>query len=377
MKPKHYFLLICLLLLPALSGCWDLLEVDKRTFVTTIGIDTNPRGEATVTVQIPLANHMTPSTASSGAQPQGKQFSTVSFSAKTVGGALNALQAKTYRDLVLEQNKSIIISEEVARQGVKALTEFLIRNPKAPPQALVFVANNHTAREILSSTPIQETLPGMEFNQASQLKIKTTWTYYTPIWEFEKNLTHASTDAIAPLIDFDPDDKTYLVAGLAVFNGDHLAGKLDMAETQFFGLLSGLMRAGGITLNLPGNETLTLRNVLGGTSIKVEKTKDGLPFFLVKTSITGSLNELISARKEVTPSYSRRLQSAIEKELTSKLTEVVKKLQSYNSDVVNFGEELRVQHQDLWKQIKWKEIYPAVPFEIKVKATIERDGVYR
>ena len=54
-------ILACLV---SLSGCWDLVEVDRRTFVTTIGIDTGNNGDTSVIVQIPLPERMLPSSIS-------------------------------------------------------------------------------------------------------------------------------------------------------------------------------------------------------------------------------------------------------------------------------------------------------------------------
>jgi hypothetical protein len=71
-----------------------------------------------------------------------------------VNDALNILQAKTYNKLVIEQNKSIIIGETAARRGIKPLLGYFIRNPKAPPQSLIFVAHHHTAGKVLSFTPV-------------------------------------------------------------------------------------------------------------------------------------------------------------------------------------------------------------------------------
>lgn len=110
-----------------------------------------------------------------------KEADIVPVSSHAHMAALNILQSKTYRDLVIEQNKSVIISENFARQGIESLLEYFIRNPKAPPQSLIFVAHHHSAREVLSFTPVQETLPGLEFSAAAQSAVKYDRTYFTSI----------------------------------------------------------------------------------------------------------------------------------------------------------------------------------------------------
>lgn len=374
---------LILVFLFSFSGCWDLTEVDRRTFVTTIGIDAKTPGETTVMVQIPLPQRMLPSSAAGRGSAQGKQFSTTSITARTVNEALNILQAKTYSELVIEQNKTIILGETAARRGINSLLEYFIRNPKAPPQSLVFVAHQHTAEEILSFTPVQETLPGLEFTGAAQSAVKYDRTYFTSVGQFESRAIHTATDAFAPLIDIDEKEGVYIEAGLAAFDGFHLAGELDMEETQMYGLLSGLMRAGNLTLTLPGNEILSLRNVSGRTKIKVKPLKEGassqedLPFFVVNVNFNGTLSELSKEYKEIKPMDRRQLELAMQRVLAPKISGVIEKLQSYNSDIINFGEEFRVQHLEQWKKRQWKQIFPKVPFQVVVKAKIERDGALR
>ena len=290
------FILVCLLV--SLSGCWDLTEVNRRTFVTTMGIDAKPSGEFAVMIQIPLPQRMLPSSASGRGNVQGKQFSTASITARTVNEALNILQAKTYDELVVEQNKSIIIGEAAAHRGIKSLLEYFIRNPKAPPQALIFVAHHHTAGEVLSFTPVQETLPGLQLTGAAQTAAKYDRIYFTSVGQFESRAIHTATDAFAPLIDLDQKEGMYIEAGLAAFDGFHLAGELDMEETQMYGLLSGLMKAGNLTFTLPDNKVLSLRNVNGRAKIHVKTSGQNLPFFTVKVKINGSLSELADNRKE-------------------------------------------------------------------------------
>lgn len=362
----------------ALSGCWDLVEVDRRTFATTIGIDSDQQGNVSLSVQLPLPEHMLSSSASStSGQSPNKEFSTSRITAKTANEALDILQTRTYRELVIEQNKSIVISESAAKRGIKPLIDFFIRNPKAPPQSLIFVAHHHTAEEVLSMMPVQEILPGLQFISSAQSPVKSDRTYFISVGQFETKAIHTATDAYAPLIDLEQKEGMYEVAGLAVFDGFHLAGELNMEETQMFGLLSSQMDAGQLTLSLPEQGILSLRNVNARSSIKVRIAKDGSPFFIAKVQFHSTLSELEKEHKDVSPQVIRRLELAMQRVLTPKISRVIRKLQSYNSDIIDFGEEYRVQHFESWKKRSWKQTFPEARFKVIVHAKIERDGILR
>lgn len=366
------FLLFFLLLF--ISGCWDLAEIDRRSFATTIGIDVTPEQMVLLSVQIPFPQKMLPPGTVSGGAEQGKEFNTISITAKTVHTAFNELQTKTYRNLVIQQNKSVIIGEAAAQQGVKPLMDFLLRSPKAPPQSLVFIAHVQTAHEILTFSPKQKTLPGEQFIQVAQSDEKYDRTYFIPIWLFEQKLTHETKDTYAPLITFDEADGQFIIAGLGVFNGDRLAGELNMEETQFFGLIKSLTRAGQMTFEFSERNMVSLNDVTAKTRIKVE-TSAGLPHFNIKTNIKGAIGELPGGESEITPALLGRLEQAIAKEIESKMAAVIKRLQAFNSDCINFGEELRVQHQGIWETINWKKVFPGIPFTVRVKVAIDRNGV--
>lgn len=366
-------IIFCFLL--TLSGCWDLEEVDRRVFATSIGIDLDLKmpDQVELSLQEPQSQKMLPPGAKAG--ESGKKFITISTSAETVLGAFNDLQTKTNGELVIQQNKSIIMGEQAARLDVTPLLDWLLRSPSAPPQALVFIARGR-AKDILTFEPAQENLPGLDFVQTAQSITKYDRTYFIPLWKFGQKLIQGSKDTYAPLINVDRDEGKYIIAGLAVFNGKRMAGELGPEDTQSFGILANLMKAGSMTIKFDRDKKLTLRNVGAVTSLKVKIDHDR-PSFLIKTTLTGSLNELSGGYMKLTPFKNRQLEKIVKAEIHSRMEAVIRKLQQMNSDPIDFGEEFRAQHQDVWQRIAWKKVFPSVPFRIKLRVKIQRDGVWR
>ncbi|HEX3046744.1 MAG TPA: Ger(x)C family spore germination protein [Bacillota bacterium] len=372
-------LLIAFCLLFTLSGCWDLEEVDRRVFATTIGIDLNTGAgdQVELSVQVPQPQKMLPPGAKAG--ESGKKFSTISTTAETTLDAFNDLQAKTNGELVIQQNKSIIMGEAAARRDVSPLLDWLLRSPKAPPQALVFIARGSMARDILSFEPAQESLPGLDFMQAAQSVAKYDRTYFIPVWKFGQKLVHGTKDTYAPLITLDKAEGQYVIAGLAVFNGKRMAGELSPEETQIFGILANLMKTGSITINMARGRKISLRNVEGNTTLIIKINRE-TPLFVVKTAITGSLSEMTGGYLKLTPSENRRLEKIASAEIYSRMMAVIRKLQQLDADTLDFGEQLRAQHPDVWEKMTrpgWKKAFPTVPFSIELKVKIQRDGIFR
>ena len=106
-----------------------------------------------------------------------------------------------------------------------------------------------------------------------------------------KDRPGAGWDRVLPLIherdqwkiDYNPEERQYVREGLAVFNGDRLAGELTAEEAQMFGLISGEMKSGSISFQLPPEKLgpghrASLRDIHGDTRIRV-RLKNGLPHY--------------------------------------------------------------------------------------------------
>lgn len=372
---RGFLSLVIFFIVITISGCWDLKEVDRLAFGTTIGIDRESEDTIRVTVQIPQTQNLLPPGLRGGGG-ENKQFSLSSFTGISVNSAFAKLETKSSRDLVISQNKSIIIGTAAAQNDMRTILDFLVRNAQAPPQATVMIADGATAAEVLEMKLVTEVLPGLEFVQASQNIEKYDWTYFIPIWEFHQKLNHETKDAFASVIAMDRKEKRYVQAGLAVFSGDRLAGKLSPKEAQSFGILANLMRSGQMDFKLPSGEKVTLRNVDAKTRIKI-KAESNLPHFLVRTKIKASFSELTGAGKEVSQADLQYLQKTIARMVQRDLQAVIKKLQGLNSDVIDFGEQLRVQHEGLWRKLDWRKTFPKVSYRVEVKVQILSDGVMR
>ncbi len=369
---KHY--LVIALVVTAfifLPGCWDFHSVDQLSFVTTAGIDQGPENRINLSVQVPIPQNVLPPVVEGGKTE--KMFYSINTSAKTVNEAFDLLETRTDRSLMISLNKSIIIGEAAAREGVQPLLDFFTRMPQSPLQALIFITDQIRAEEVLKLTPAPSILPGMFLSSAGQSVTKFDETFFIPLWHFHQKLIHESKDAYAPLIKIDQPHQVYDISGLAVFNGDRMAGKLSIEETEAFGLVTGLSKA-ALTVFSSSQNTITLRTLQAKTKIKV-KLRQGIPHFKINTAVNGSINEL-EKQEPIYPNI-ERYQKSIAAELQHKIEALIKKLQSCNSDVVNFGEAFRVQHQSVWKKTAWKKVYPTVPFSVQVKVKILSDGRFR
>lgn len=379
MKHKLFWFIIISLLF--VSGCWDLEDVDRRAFMTAIGVDAVSANQVSLTVQIPLLEEVLPPGTGQGGN-RGKDFQTIAMNGRTVFEAYRKLQMRVERHLVIQQKQLLVVGAEAARLGVNPVLDWLVRSPKTPPHCLILVAKNpRTAREILQFTPATKTMPGITSDISRRTITKSDRTYFMPTWLFRQKLLHESKDVYATLLDLDEAQGQYVLEGLAVFNGHRMAGELNAEETQSFGLLTNQMKAGGMTFDFSSDiagPKYSIQTVHGKTRIKVF-IRHGRPYFLVQTNIRAVLNEIVNFRNQmkIPLGFIRKLETKIQTEVETRLTKTIEKLQQLNSDPIDFGEQFRVQHPKVWKQVVWKKIFPEVPYSVRVKVKILREGIMR
>lgn len=176
-KAKRIFLLI--FLVPLLTGCWDSREIEQRSTILAIGIDKAGPGaeerEAEVShrkgdISIP-EEHMieiTVQIAIPGRIPLGPQVGAgekkpvlvVSVVGHTIEDAIYNLQQEIADEIFLGHLRLIVLSEEVAKEGVKRFNDYLRRNPEIRRTASI-VVSKEKASKYMEVSPELERVPSL------------------------------------------------------------------------------------------------------------------------------------------------------------------------------------------------------------------------
>src|SRR5690606_3089106 len=115
MRKQIVLLLIAILFLSSLTGCWSRREVADLAIVVGLGIDKNEEGEYVVSVQVINPSETATSTMGGGYTTAATTYST---SGKIVFEALRKLSKEAPRKLYLAHLRMIVIGEEVAKEGI-------------------------------------------------------------------------------------------------------------------------------------------------------------------------------------------------------------------------------------------------------------------
>ncbi|GAE94446.1 spore germination protein GerKC [Gracilibacillus boraciitolerans JCM 21714] len=124
-----------------LVGCWDVQELTELGIVTAIAIDKDEEtGEYILTSQ-----YLRPSAESTFAPSQEEPFLIVSVKGRTISELMRKANHKIDRKSFYAHNKVIVVSEQVAKEGLVSLFETFQRKQEVRSYVWVAVAHETSA----------------------------------------------------------------------------------------------------------------------------------------------------------------------------------------------------------------------------------------
>jgi len=138
---KKIFLIILMFLT---TGCYDYVEINDLSFVSAIGIDYE---NDTYKLTFELLNDT-----KKGESSSSQEGYTISGSGPTISKAFENISLKIAKTPYFYHLKAMVISEDVAKNHMKEITEYIIRNPKIRNEFYMVLAKDVSAKEIIKNS---------------------------------------------------------------------------------------------------------------------------------------------------------------------------------------------------------------------------------
>ncbi len=376
-------MILCLLLL---TGCWDRKELSEIGIVAGMAIDKNSEtGEYIMTSQ-----YLRPAAESTQTPTPEQPFLVVSTTGKTIAAVMNKANYTIDRKSFFAHNKVIIISEEVARDGLIPVIDAFQRGKEVRGHVWFSVAKDIEAKKLLQIK--QEKISRVPANALSNLFENGEYDATTvDLLTYYKEVLCAGEDSVVGVLireetDIEPYERVKLSGG-AAFKKDKLVGFLDESETRGYNWITG----GGAS---PVQGAMTLPSLLEKdkfvtvllralkSDIQPNVNEDGQISFTInveqKLRMTGQESTVeLQDRKEITD-YLNDLQGEAEKKIEAEIKRVIDKAQKeFQSDIFAFGDILYKHYPKVWNKEKenWSETFATVPYTVNVRAEIISSGL--
>ncbi|GAB6136908.1 Ger(x)C family spore germination protein [Halanaerobaculum tunisiense] len=385
MKKKIVLILMILLLLPTLVGCWDNQDLTDMSIVIAVGLDQIKEDKIEVTVQLVKANTI-------AARQQGSQekaFWTYSATGDTVFSAVRNLNNIINRKPFWSHLQLIVVGEELAQEGMMKVLDFFERDHELTPKAKIMISKNIAAKKVLEAESDLESLPALHLsdvltNQASLAKMM-----HINLVELLNNLKSFGFSPAIGMVEVGQEIKNkkqinvkdLKVHGAAVFKRDKLIGWLDPILTRGLLFVQNKIKSGIINVSNPLDEDQEVAMEISQSTSKINvKLKQSKPVFEVEVKAEGKLAEQQGRGNLTNSEMINKLEQKGEEVIKKNIRQVIKLGQKkYNSDFFGFSQIVHREYVDYWHSIKedWNSIFSQAPIKIKVTWKIRHSGLIK
>ena len=369
-----------------LTGCWDKREINELAIATAISIDKKD-DEYHVAAQVVLPTELSMK-GGMGSSP----VTLYEASGKSVNEAIRKLTQVSPRIIYLGHLRVVVISEELAKEGIATTVDFLSRGWELRSDFYMIVSKGRDAKEILNVQTSLEQIPSNElYNILHTSEANYSSTVAVNFFELKTNLERDGKEGVLTGVEIlgDPKkgsskqnvemiipDAKIKFKELAVFKKDKLVGWLDEQESRGFNEATNQVKSTIGLVSCPDGGEVSIHTKKYNSKIK-SKTTSNNPEIEIKVNIVANLGEVscdIDLTKEKTIEM---LQKEYEKVVKNDIQETIKVVQQkYQSDIFGFGAAIYKSNPQQWKKVKdnWDEIFAELPVSVEVKVQISHFG---
>lgn len=356
---KRFFIILLTFNMIFLTGCCNYREVEKISMVAGVAIDKGQNGNN---------YHLTFEFLDlSGDQPKSKLLEA---DGETLFDAVRNSISKTENKLFFSHSKVIIVSQEIAEEGISKILDFWLRDAEMRLTTNLVISKAESAADIIKQKPvtnqlvctgIAETITNKREHLETNPDVK--------LYQAYNMISNEGISLILPSVKVSKSGEESIVEldGTSVFKKDKLSGFLSPEETKYFLYIRDEIQGGLLIINDRSKEKNTSIEVLSSkTKVKPEISNDNLTMDIkVTTKIVWAENQ--SDDSDMGEVRIKQIENETKMNIENNITKLIKKVQKeYNSDIFGFGSTISKYNPHYWENVKedWNNIFPNLNFKV-------------
>lgn len=198
---KFVLIIIALFILLISSGCYNYKEINDMAIVSSIGIDKdNKNDKYIVSAQIMNSKESEDS--------EDSQITVYTKEGDTVHEALRNITLKSPRKLYGNHLSKIVLSEEVAKEGIDNILDIFNRITEVRNEFIITIVKEDKASDVLKVLTTTESIPAEYVKLSLKIADKTSGlTYATKLDEFISLYLKKGIDPVVPVLKIDKKEK--------------------------------------------------------------------------------------------------------------------------------------------------------------------------
>ena len=365
-----------LIILFCLSGCWNYKELNEYSVVTGVAIDKDgDEYEASVLISNSPKNNSSDSNSSES------QVVVYSGKGKSIFDALKDIGLISPKELYFGSFSVLVISEEVAREGINNAVDFFIRYPNTRKNFYVVLAKDTKAKDTLKIMTPLTAFPSQNITDNVRSTTNLQGIIYTI--NFNDLLSTILSDGIEPTINCikvvgdeeegskkenleSSEPETYTKLGnLGIFKGDKLIDWATHDESLGINMINDNISEMYLDLEYDDGYVV-IDSTSFSSEVKVE-LKDGKP--VVNINLSGEAR-IIEVKGDIDLEDSKVIEE-LQKKANKKIKKIVNKAIDLaienESDIFGFGQKFYQKYPDYYDSVKkeWDSKLSEIKVNIK------------
>ena len=385
-----------MLFLTAFSASYNALNIEKLAYVVAIGIDKSNENLYSFSFQF---TNVTSNTESGTAEKSPSIVNSVE--ASSISSAVNLMNTYIGKRLNLSHCKVIVLSEDIASQGISNQIYTLMNDTEVRPSANIVVSKCNAKYYIQNSKPILENLITKYYNIFPSSSSYTGYTANATIGDFLNELECETCNPTAILGGmntekskiysdlFQNEDSSTKAnestisgkrgsenLGLAVFKNDKLVGELNSLECLSYLNMNNESKSFYISIPNPedSNDYLDLYlSPMHQNKVSVNLS-NGSPYIKIKTAYTARIYSMNSDAEYLDNYVLDNISESCNSYLESIFSDYLYKTSTqFKSDINGFGKYAlsKFWTSEDFYNYNWNENYKNAIFDVDVETKVE------
>lgn len=387
MKNKVIKVAIPLIMSLILTGCWDSVEIDRKAFVSAIGVDVgeevNLNGDKALSnenekiddLKLVRITYSFPDIRNMDTQKGTTEKLSLTIDGYSLSDAYIKAINKTSRNLHFGHSKLLIIGEKFFEHPglVNEFMDYIARTPSIN-RAMAVAVSEDKAEDLLALKPMME--DGIDNYIISLLGNSSTFGNFKPV-SVTKYIEMIKNDGIAilPLFSKSGDNDATLKGGIIIDNFN-VKEKLSIKEMDNLQILKSNIGACKKVI-VKDNHPIDYYIKEVRTKLKPELTNNQLNInYIVETK--GDLSGYYSNGESLNDVDINAIEEELNKAIGNELLDTTQYIRDeIRLDILGIRENLEKYHPMLWENIKeqWPNAFYNSKFSITVSTSIKTIGI--
>ena len=392
---KGLCLILCAVMVLAVSGCWSRKEPKNMAVVNSVIYDYIDGEGYRITTEVMNPAALGGGGDNSGGSGKSPNITTISVGVSVPEGIRNA-SINLDQALFGGHNKVRFLSERFARKDMASLMDYILRDYLTDENPLVVVIKGEKPEMIYScSLGISDTVGDYMENLSESQPAVISMSVFVSTLDFIKAYyddgiqpvagvagiaeceEKRSTNGTSEQASKSSSDKTYKInyVGLAAFKGSQLVGYMNGTEARAYNFITNNIET--TPVSIPSGDDFTV--VLVKSSKADIQTTVENDQIIINVQIKAGLS-IIQEGAAIDVSQMKPLKTVedgFNELLMVEIAAAIQKAQTeFQSDIFGFGKAVHSQHPEKWREIKdnWDDYFSKATVNITVESSVDRSG---